>query len=92
MQLAVTIQHGIITDLPDIKTAEINDKNKSDALVKVLAVIQVVWMVVQLCARVYYRHPFAQLELGTVAFSVTAIILYIVEWDKPKDINTHQSM
>jgi hypothetical protein len=88
MQLAVAIEHGIITDLPDIKTADINDKNKSDALVKVLAVIQVVWMVVQLCARVYYRHPFAQLELGTVAFSVTAIILYIVEWDKPKDINT----
>ncbi|KAL6834736.1 hypothetical protein V8C40DRAFT_272440 [Trichoderma camerunense] len=88
MQLAAALEHGIITKLPDIKTAEINDKNKSDALVKVLAVIQVIWMVVQLCARVYYRHPFAQLELGTVAFSVTAIILYIVEWDKPKDINT----
>lgn len=88
MQLAAALEHGIITKLPDIKTAEINDKNKSDALVKVLAVIQVIWMVVQLCARVYYRYPFAQLELGTVAFSVIAIILYIVEWDKPKDINT----
>ncbi|EHK42587.1 hypothetical protein TRIATDRAFT_319981 [Trichoderma atroviride IMI 206040] len=88
MQLAVAVEHGIITHLPDIKTAEIEDRNKSDALVKVLAVIQVVWMVVQLCARVYYRHPFAPLELGTVAFSATAIILYIVEWDKPKDINT----
>jgi hypothetical protein len=88
MQLAVAIEHGIITDLPDIKTAEIADKNKSDALVKVLAVMQVAWMVFQLCARVYYRHPFAPLELGTVAFSATATILYIVEWDKPKDINT----
>lgn len=88
MQLAVAIEHGIITDLPDIKTAEIADKNKSDALVKVLAVMQVAWMVFQLCARVYYRHPFAPLELGTVAFSATAIILYIVEWDKPKDVNT----
>ncbi|KAK1252208.1 hypothetical protein MKX08_003395 [Trichoderma sp. CBMAI-0020] len=86
-QLAVAIAHGIIADLPDIKTAEIDDKNKSDALVKVLAVLQVAWMVIQLCARVYYHHPFAPLELGTVAFSATAIILYIVEWDKPKDIN-----
>lgn len=74
--------------MPNIKTADIDDKNKSDALAKVLAVIQVVWMVVQLCARVYYRHPFAPLELSTVAFSATAIIFYIVEWDKPKDINT----
>ncbi|KAM0446035.1 hypothetical protein ACHAO4_009480 [Trichoderma viride] len=88
MQLAVAVEHGVITHLPNIKTAEISDRNKSDALVKVLAVMQVVWMIVQLCARVYYRHPFAPLELGTVAFSATAIILYIVEWDKPKDINT----
>ncbi|KAL7786411.1 hypothetical protein V8C37DRAFT_412516 [Trichoderma ceciliae] len=78
IKLAVAIEYSIITNLLDIKIVEINNKNKLDALVKVLA----------LCARVYYRHPFAQLELGTVAFSVTAIILYIVEWDKPKDINT----
>ncbi|PNP43704.1 hypothetical protein TGAMA5MH_04676 [Trichoderma gamsii] len=87
-QLAIAKEKGIITDLPNIKTAEIDDKNKSDALVKVLAVMQVVWMIIQLRARVYYRHPFAPLELGTVAFSATAIILYIVEWDKPKDVNT----
>ncbi|PON29029.1 hypothetical protein TGAM01_v202137 [Trichoderma gamsii] len=87
-QLAIAKEKGIITDLPNIKTAEIDDKNKSDALVKVLAVMQVVWMIIQLCARVYYRHPFAPLELGTVTFSATAIILYIVEWDKPKDVNT----
>lgn len=87
-QLAIAKEEGIITELPNIKTADIDDKNKSDALVKVLAVMQVAWMVIQLCARVYYHHPFAPLELGTVAFSATAIILYIVEWDKPKDINT----
>jgi hypothetical protein len=86
-QLAIAIEKGIITDFPVIKNADIDDKNKSDALVKVLALMQVVWMVVQLCARVYYHHPFAPLELGTVAFSATAIIMYIVEWDKPKDIN-----
>ncbi|KAL7964197.1 hypothetical protein HDV63DRAFT_409673 [Trichoderma sp. SZMC 28014] len=87
-QLAIAKEEGVIAHLPDIRTTDIEDKNKSDALVKVLAVIQVVWMVVQLCARVYYHHPFAPLELGTVAFSATAIILYIVEWNKPKDINT----
>ncbi|UKZ84358.1 uncharacterized protein TrAFT101_000268 [Trichoderma asperellum] len=87
-QLAIAKKHKIITDLPKIKAADIDDKNKSDALVKILAVMQVIWMVVQLCARVYYRHPFAPLELSTVAFSATAIILYFVEWDKPKDINT----
>ncbi|KAL6796141.1 hypothetical protein GGI42DRAFT_362182 [Trichoderma sp. SZMC 28013] len=87
-QLEIARLHRIIKKLPDIKLADIEDKNKSDALVKLLAVMQVVWIVVQLCGRVYYGLPFAPLELTTVAFSVTAIILYSIEWEKPKDVNT----
>ncbi|KAL7786961.1 hypothetical protein V8C37DRAFT_412311 [Trichoderma ceciliae] len=67
-QLAIARQYGVIAKLPDIKPAEIDDKNKSEALVKLLAVIQVVWI------------------LSTVAFSATAIILYSIEWQKPKDV------
>ncbi|KAM6477936.1 hypothetical protein HDV62DRAFT_371619 [Trichoderma sp. SZMC 28011] len=87
-QLAIARDRGIISKLPDIKLADIEDKNKSDALVKLLAILQVAWIVVQLCARVYAGLPFAPLELTTVAFSATAIILYSIEWEKPKDVNS----
>ncbi|UKZ47944.1 hypothetical protein TrVGV298_002180 [Trichoderma virens] len=87
-QLAIARSEGVISKLPNIQLADIEDKNKSDPLVKLLAMMQVVWIVVQLCARVYYGLPFAPLELTTVAFSVTAIILYSSEWEKPKDVNT----
>lgn len=52
-QLAIARDRGIIKKLPDIKLSDIEDKNKSDALVKLLAILQVAWIVVQLCARVY---------------------------------------
>ncbi|KAL7803976.1 hypothetical protein V8C43DRAFT_311824 [Trichoderma afarasin] len=87
-QLAIARDRGIINKLPDIKLADVEDKNKSDALVKLLAILQVAWIVVQLCARVYSGLPFAPLELTTVAFSATAIILYSIEWEKPKDVNS----
>ncbi|KAL6819885.1 hypothetical protein V8C40DRAFT_281211 [Trichoderma camerunense] len=87
-QLAIARNCGIINKLPDIKLADIKGKNKSDALVKLLAILQVAWIVVQLCARVYAGLPFTPLELTTIAFSTTTIILYSIEWEKPKDVNS----
>jgi hypothetical protein len=40
-QLAIAKEEGVIAHLPNIRTTDIEDKNKSDALVKVLAVVQV---------------------------------------------------
>ncbi|KAL5088951.1 hypothetical protein Trisim1_006097 [Trichoderma cf. simile WF8] len=40
-QLVIARNCGIINKLPDIKLADIEDKNKSDALVKLLAILQV---------------------------------------------------
>ncbi|KAL6835806.1 hypothetical protein J3E69DRAFT_373113 [Trichoderma sp. SZMC 28015] len=37
---------------------------------------------------VYAGLPFAPVELTTVAFSATPIILYSIEWEKPKDVNS----
>ncbi|KAK5991482.1 hypothetical protein PT974_09765 [Cladobotryum mycophilum] len=86
-QLCIARERKVIKSLPKIAEDEITDRNKSDDLVKFLAILQVLWLVVQLIARRFHNLPFAQLEISTVAFSVSAFILYMLEWEKPKDIN-----
>ncbi|KAF3067945.1 hypothetical protein CFAM422_008299 [Trichoderma lentiforme] len=86
-QLIVAAKEGIIK-LPKITKKELQDKSKSDALVKILAIIQVLWLIIQLAARRYYGLASAPFEISTVALSASTIILYILEWNKPKDVNT----
>ncbi|KAK5991481.1 hypothetical protein PT974_09764 [Cladobotryum mycophilum] len=85
-QLLIARKYGIIKKMPKINKAEIDDKSKSNTLVKFLAIIQVLWLVVQLIARKINSLPSIPLEISTVAFSVSAFILYIIEWDKPKEV------
>ncbi|KAM6478733.1 hypothetical protein HDV62DRAFT_400352 [Trichoderma sp. SZMC 28011] len=85
-QLIAAVKGGVIK-LPKITKKELQDKNKSDALVKILALTQVVWLIIQLAARRYYGLASAPFEISTVALSASTIILYVLEWNKPKDVN-----
>lgn len=85
-QLIVAAKEGIIK-LPKITKKELQDKSKSDALVKTLAILQVLWLIIQLAARRYYGLASAPFEISTVALSASTIILYILEWNKPKDVS-----
>ncbi|KAK5994419.1 hypothetical protein PT974_04893 [Cladobotryum mycophilum] len=85
-QLIRAREHGIIKKLPNIEKVQLNDKNKSDPLVKLLAVLQVLWLIVQLIARKIGGLSSTPLEISTVASAISAFILYIVEWHKPKDV------
>ncbi|KAL7908309.1 hypothetical protein GGI35DRAFT_470004 [Trichoderma velutinum] len=86
-QLAIARMREIITDLPNIKEEAIDDKSKSDGLVKIIAVLQVLWLVVQLVVRKIDDLHFTQLEITTVAFAATAVIIYSIDFIKPKDVN-----
>ncbi|KAL6692894.1 hypothetical protein J3F84DRAFT_396797 [Trichoderma pleuroticola] len=85
-QLIVAAKEGIIK-LPKITKMELQDKNKSDALVKTSAIVQVLWLIIQLAARRYYGLASAPFEISTVAMSASTIILHILEWSKPKDVS-----
>ncbi|KAL6820589.1 hypothetical protein V8C40DRAFT_276169 [Trichoderma camerunense] len=85
-QLIVAVKEGIIR-LPKITKKELQDKSKSDALVKTLAIMQVLWLIIQLAARRYYGLASAPFEISTVALSASTIILYVLEWNKPKDVS-----
>lgn len=86
-QFAIARFRGIITEMPSIKEEAIDDKSKSDGLVKIIAVLQVLWLVVQLIVRTIDNLHFTQLEITTVAFAATAVIIYSIDFIKPKDVN-----
>jgi hypothetical protein len=76
---------GIIK-LPYITRDEILDKGKSDSFARVIAVCQTLWLVIQILVRAGRHLEVSQLEIGTIAFAFCAIIIYALNWHKPKNV------
>lgn len=79
-------EKGILTTLPCITIDEINDRSKSDAFVRVIAIFQIVSMVAQILTRYAKGLAVSQLEIAVIAFAVCAIIIYILNWNKPQAV------
>lgn len=79
---------GWLPRLPFITKAEVNEKNKSDSLVPIVAVVQIFWMVVQIISRASHHCVISQLEVAVLDFSICAIIIYSLNWEKPKGVQT----
>jgi hypothetical protein len=62
------------------------DKSQSDSLVRIIAIAQISWIVIQIIARASRHLAITQLEIGVAAFSICAIILYGINWEKPKGV------
>lgn len=87
-QLRELLEMGAIEKMPSISKAEIQDKSKGDVFVKMSAVVQILWLCIQLIVRKVEGLPTSQLEIAVLAFSVCTIVTYIFWMDKPKDIRT----
>lgn len=61
--------------LPNIKEDDISDKSKADGLAKFLACLQVVWMLVQVVARVVLGLPVTLLEVNILGHVLCALII-----------------
>ena len=85
-QLVFAREQGIIKQLPNIPEDEIEEKSKGHAFIKMLAVIQVLWLTVQLITRKARGLPATQLETMTLAFSVCSFFTYLLLWSKPQDV------
>ena len=81
------IEAGLIQP-GDLDEAEIKDHAKSDGVAKLLAVVQSLWVVVNVLARAAYHLPISPLELSTVAYVFCAVIAYALWWHKPQDMKT----
>jgi hypothetical protein len=79
---------GDRTSKPRITITEfqILDKSKVDALGKFLTVLQTIWFIVQYLGRWTTHQPRTQLEVMTLAYATLNILIYILWWEKPLDI------
>ncbi|KAG1730952.1 uncharacterized protein EDB91DRAFT_737689 [Suillus paluster] len=73
-------------DMPIITEADIEDKSKDDGLSKAIAIIELVWFVLQLIARFVQKLPITLLEIDTLAVTALICFSYCVWWKKPKDV------
>ncbi|KUJ22820.1 uncharacterized protein LY89DRAFT_311399 [Mollisia scopiformis] len=85
-QICQLRKEGILPRLPHISEAELTDRSKSDGFVKAIAFSQILWDIIQIIVRAARKLPISQLELAVIAFAVCAMIMYGLNWSKPKNI------
>jgi hypothetical protein len=79
-------KNGILRSLPQISEAELEDRSKSDAFVKAIALFQILWAMVQIIVRTARKLTISQLELAVIAFAACAVVIYGLRWSKPKSV------
>jgi len=71
---------------PRVDDAEFEDRSKADGFVKLLALVQILWLVTQVIGRAVQGLATTTLELFTLGVVLWAIMIYAVLWKKPFDI------
>jgi len=66
---------------------EILDKSKADNLLKTAAALQILWLIVSVITRKVYGLPISLLEVCTVAFAALAVVTYVANLAKPKEVD-----
>ncbi|KAF8855049.1 hypothetical protein BDZ45DRAFT_757801, partial [Acephala macrosclerotiorum] len=69
-----------------ISVDDILDKSKASGLAKSLVCTQALWFCIQCLSRVLQGLPITLLELNTFAHSISALIIYLLWWHKPLDV------
>lgn len=72
--------------LPQIDEAHIEDKSKADWMAKGIICIQAGWMVAQVIGRAIKHLPISLLEINTCGHVACALVIYILWWNKPLDV------
>ncbi|KAK1252884.1 hypothetical protein MKX08_004071 [Trichoderma sp. CBMAI-0020] len=83
---------GYIEKLPNMSKRALKDRAKSDSLIKAISVTQIVWSTARILARTVWRLSICPLELTVLAFSLCAIVIYLLYWEKPKSIGITTSV
>ncbi|KIM20613.1 hypothetical protein M408DRAFT_129565 [Serendipita vermifera MAFF 305830] len=65
---------------------ELKDRGKSDALTKIIVLVQTLWFVIQCIARGSQRLPLTELEVVTLAYATLNFFIYMFWWDKPRNV------
>ena len=73
--------------LPDISEEQINDKSKADGVKKFLVCAQALWFCLQCISRLAQSLPISLLELNTFGHSLCTLLIYLLWWHKPLNID-----
>jgi hypothetical protein len=71
---------------PEVDDRDIEARSKADWIVKLLALAQILWFVIQIISRAIQGLDITTLELFTQGIVFCAIVLYAVWWEKPFDV------
>lgn len=72
-----------LIETPETTAKEIEDRSKSDALSKGVALLQITWFIIQLIARAHQHLAITEIELTTAALAGLNSIMYLFWWNKP---------
>jgi hypothetical protein len=86
------LAHELPELVPDISEAEINDKSKASALAKGIVCLQASWFIIQCIFRLAQSLPTSLLELNTFAHAMCSLLIYLLWWKKPLDIEEPTSI
>ncbi|KIM19874.1 hypothetical protein M408DRAFT_39406, partial [Serendipita vermifera MAFF 305830] len=65
---------------------ELKDRGKSDALTKLIVLVQTLWFVIQCIVRGTRHLPLTELEIVTLAYTMLNFFIYVFWWDKPRNV------
>ena len=77
---------GLIHSLPQVSGRSLEAFNKGDTLVKLLALVQVSWLIIQLIVPKIARLPSSQLGMAALAFSASNILTYLLYRNRPQGV------
>ena len=92
-KIAWLLQHKAISKIDFeksflIDSKSIDDRNKSDLFIRVLAVGQALWFCVSIIARGVQHLPVTTLEVTTIGIIVDSVLAYYFWKDKPADVES----
>lgn len=78
-----------IAQLPDTPDHHLERLSAPAGLIKLIAMIQILWLLVQVIIRKADGKPSSQLEVATLAFAAESALTYLCYWTKPQDIESY---
>ncbi|PQE23431.1 Major facilitator superfamily domain general substrate transporter protein [Rutstroemia sp. NJR-2017a BBW] len=84
------IKEPVISTQLVLDKGDIDDRNKQNTLVRIYAVVQILWFLINCIARGFQRLAITTLELTTIGFIITTISVSLLWLNKPTDIETRR--
>lgn len=73
--------------VPNLAVDDINSRSKADGLAKTLVCAQALWFIVTCLTRFSQNLPISLLELNTLGHAACAVVIYLVWWQKPFEVD-----